>query len=312
MPAFGYKNRPVAAEMYIETFDFAANQMGYVGAKIMPLVGVEEQAAEYYKLEAAHLLKKVVDDRVSTEGNFNEVSYTWGYSSYSTQDRGLEYRLTDREKKIHGGDIALEAIGAKMLNSMLAENHERDVITRINALSTTAGSAAWTTLSTNIITDVEAAIARLRAKLMPVQPEKLALVVDWTRWRAMRRNEVILDTFGSNERTDAAAATAARIADILGVGQIIVADAQANSVPTGGTPSYGGLWTATKAALVVVGSGSNDGQDVRWGNTLYWTQGPPRFDRYTKENKTADVIRQRIDRCEHVVCADAIDVISGI
>lgn len=312
MPAFGYKNRPVAAEMYIETFDYAANQMGYVGTKIMPLVGVGEQAAEYYKLEAAHLLQKVVDDRVSTEGNFNEVSYTWGYSSYSTQDRGLEFRLTDREKKIHGNEIALEAIGAKMLNHMLAENHERDVITRVNALGTTAGSAAWTTLGTNIITDVEAAITRLRAKLMPVKPANLALVVDWTRWRAMRRNEVILDTFGSNERTDAAAATEARIADILGVGQIIVADAQANSVPKGGTPSYAGMWTATKAAVVVVGNGSGDGQDVRWGNTLWWTNGPARFHRYTKENGTADVMRQRIDRCEHVVCADAIDVISGI
>ncbi len=312
MPAFGYKKRPVAAEMYIETFDFAANQMGYVGTKIMPLVGVQQQAAEYYKIGPEHLLKKVVEDRVSAEGNFNEVSFTWGYSSYSTQDRGLEYRLTDREKAIHGNDIALEAIGANMLNHMLAENHERDVITLVNTQSTNNGSAAWTTKTTDIIGDVEAGLTRLRAKMMPIDPARLALVVDWTRWRAMRKNEGILDTFGSDERTDQQAITQARIADILGVGQIIVANAMANTIPDGGTPTYTGLWTATKAAIVVVGSGTNDGQDVRWGNTLYWTQGPPRFDRYTKENKTADVMRQRIDRCEHIVCSDAIDVIAAI
>lgn len=312
MPAFGYKNRPVLAEMYIETFDYEANQAGYVGTKICPIQYVQEQAAEHYKITAAQLLQKRVDDRVSTEGNFKEVGFTWTYSNYSTQDRGLEYRLTDREKKIHGNDIALEAIGAKLLNHMLAENHEADVITLVNALTPTAAGGVWTDVDADIMGDVEAAITRLDNKFVPIDREKLKLVVSRARWLNMKKNVGILDTFGSDERKDSREATKARIADILEVGEIIVANGKYNSVAKGGTPSYSTLWDTTKAALVCVGSGAGDGSDVRWANTLIWENGPPRFDRYMKENKTAEVMRQRVDRCEHVVCSDAIEVIGTL
>lgn len=314
MPAFGSRIRPVLPGMYIETFDFESNLRGYVGTKLMPLVPVDKNEGSYYRLTKEHLLQKRPDTKINDEGNFREVSFKWDYSGYNTIDRGLEFRLTDRLKGIHGNDIAIEATGAKLLNAMLAEEHEEDVIALVNAETPTAASAVWTTTSTDIIGDVSNAISRLRTKLIPIDPAGFKLVVDWSVWKAMKKNVGILDTFGSQERKDGMTATQARIADILDVGEIVIANSFKNGVPEGGTPSYSGLWTATKAALVCTGTGTGP-TDVRWGNTLHWTEAggaPARFYRYKKENGTADVMRQRIDRTEHIVVSGAIEVISAV
>lgn len=315
MPAFGTKHVPLLAEMFIERFDMAANQKSYVGTKLMPVVDVEEQTAKYYTILKEHLLLKRPDMRRSVEGTFPEISISWSMTSYSTDDRGIEFRLDDYEKKLYGNTLNLEMRGAAMLNAMHLEDHEADVITAVNAVTPTAASALWTVDSTDIIGDVEAALNRLDAKFVPIDREKLILVVPRLIWLAMKKNVGLLETFGSSERKDSRTATLDRVADILEVGSIHVCNAKANRIapaaPGPGTLAASAMWTSSKVALVCVGDGSASGTDIRWGNTLHWTGGPPRFDRYLSANKTSELMRQRVQRGLHTVCSDAIEVISS-
>lgn len=312
MPAFGTRVTPLIGEMFLETFDYEANVRGYIGHKLMPIHNVPKQAGQYYYMGPEHLLKKNPPVKRNPDGTFNEISQTWGKDSYSTEDEGVEARIDSWEKTLFESEIQYEAVLMMRLNGTLAQAHETEVIALVDAETPTAASAVWTTISTDIKGDVEAAITRLDNKLIPIDRMRLKLVVPRNVWLGMKKNVGILDTFGSSERTDSREATKERIADILEVGEILVANSKKNDVPEFGTPSYTKLWTGTKAALVVTGEDDPEGENVRWGNTCVWSGGPPRFDRYEDKKRASEFIRNRVPRALKKVCPGAIEVFSGV
>src|SRR5688500_640208 len=133
-------------------FDEMANQAGFVGLQLAPVVEVAEQSANIGKIPIEQLLQTQDTSRASG-GGYRRGNFTFSDFSYATEEPGWEEPVDERNLRIYRRYFDAEVVAAKRARNFVVQNHEIRVATALTATATFVDAAAatiWTTAATAV------------------------------------------------------------------------------------------------------------------------------------------------------------------
>jgi hypothetical protein len=71
-----------------QEFSAMANQKKFIGLRVLPPIGVEQESADFPKIKIASLLTKVEDTVRSPKATYNRDSWDWTKDSYAVEEHG--------------------------------------------------------------------------------------------------------------------------------------------------------------------------------------------------------------------------------
>jgi len=300
----------------LEEFDLEANQKGFVGKKIMPVIDVDKAFGQYSKLTIQQLLRKNVDTSRANDGTYGSDQTKGSTDSYACIDHGFEERVDEREAEMYGEWWDAELIAASMARQTVLQDYETRVVAAVNAVSnTTAANTAWSsTASATPITNIKAARKAIRNRTGAIAN---TLCLEWEAFEELKDNAQIIDRMKHQGFHDVVRENIneAMIAAALDLEQVVVAGGLENTKNEGQTPVLGALWPRTKALLLVTSTSKNL-KAPRWGNTFHWAQDGSTFgesiESYEDPRRRSQMMRARADVDEKVVYADCAQLITGV
>lgn len=310
------QRRPDLADALVP-FNLRANQAGFVGLRLFPILEVGLQAGTYPVLQIKDLLQKRIDDTRASDGTYNRTNGKFGKDSYATDEHGMEERVDEREAKVWGEWFDAELLAAQRARNMVLQNHEaRCVALAVAATNTTSIGTVWTNASSATpITDVMTAKKKVRARcgLIPN-----VMCIEWSVFCDLQMNAQMIDRLGSNgiRPTDPAEITAAQMAVAFQLDELIVSGGLENTANEAKDAVLSTLWDKSKAFLCVR-SQSKDMREPRFGNTFHWGEdGDTAFgqalESYYDPTRRSDIVRDRMDTDEKTVYDACGELLTGI
>lgn len=304
----------------MQAFDLRANQAGFVGHRIAPLIDTAEQAGGINKIRIADLLKKRQDTRRAPDGTYQRGTGGFDADTFATVERGFEERLDEREVRRLGGTYPAEELAALRSQNQVLQDYEAAVIEtalaaipggQITAIATPWSSAA-TAIPVKNITDAVKAFRR-RVGRLPT-----SLLIDWECYQALRDCSDIISRLSANDDRTHGDIQTSDLARALDIGEIIISGGMQNtSAAAVGDGVLTPVWDPTKA-LLFIASQSEDLLTPRFMNTIHWTGDgsmlgkPGSFEAYYSDERRSDVVRYRIETQEKVLYSLAATLLTGV
>jgi len=303
----------------MEQIDLDASRSGFVGLRLMPVAEVAQQSANIGKIPVAELLRDADTRRAST-GGYSRSDFQFGEYFYATDDHGHEVPIDDRLKKIYRRYFDAEVVATKRARDVVLRGHEKRVCTKLVATGSFTNAAAGTIWSTHASADPVADILTRKLAVRAacgIVPNVVAM--DWEAFQHARECESILDRlkYAGFQNPEASKITAAVLAQVFDVDEVIVAGGQRNSAARNETQSLTmtSLWTKT-----VVGVGvramSMDLQEPSVGRTFHWSEDGSdigtTIETYRDETTRGDIVRARFDVDERVHYSECWQLITGV
>ena len=299
-------------------FDLQMNQEKMIATKVFAPLRTGLQSGPFHKITLASLMKSVSTKRASG-GGYNQTDFEFAKDSYATEEHGVEVPVDERQAAIYGNIFKMEEIAAALSRQKTAITLELRVAAKVfdsGTFTPTAVTTEWSNATSGKpITDVEAAVQRLYAK--GIVPN--ALVINWIVFRNLRNNEQIIDRInsaGAGSATKASDVTAAMLATVFDLPNIIVGGAQHNSAKEGQTASLSPIWSSEYAAVCRVAAAEAPVVEPCIGRVVHWDEDGGTiggtFESYDSKERRGRMIRNRMETDEKVVHAEAIDLLSNI
>src|SRR5687767_10398161 len=156
--------RPDLGATLVE-FDVQANQAGFVGMKLAPVIEVAEQSANIGRIPIEQLLQ-TQDTARASGGGYRRGNFKFDDFSYATREHGWEEPIDDRNSRIHRRYFDAEVIAAKRARNFVVQNHELRTVAALTNTATFEDAAAavvWSTPGTALpVTDVLTRIKSVR------------------------------------------------------------------------------------------------------------------------------------------------------
>jgi hypothetical protein len=293
-------------------YDFS--KKNFIGFQVMPSLLVPLQAATFAKIVREGLLRRE-DVKRTVRSGYKRSEWEFEDDTYQCYEYGLEQALDDSERARFSRDFDSEFWAAKIAYERVLREHEIRVATAIfntstwtGAALTTAASAVWSNVGTDILSDVTAAKEKVRS-LTGMMPN--TLIVSQKVLGLIRKNTGLINAVSyvqlASERNVLNA-----IADWLGLEQILVGGGVYNSDPEGDTSLTGvDIWD-DGYAMVCVGARAGDPlQTPCIGRTLCWQADSPETDGLIVEEYREEQIRSWIYRARHNVDEKVMDANYG-
>lgn len=301
----------------LEEFDLAANQAGFIGLDLAPVIEVVTQSGKYPKIELAELLKKKKDAKRASGANYARDGRKGTSGSYSTDEYGAEEPVDARNAAIYGDWWDSEVLAAQGARDQVLQNLEDLVMAKVTAVSNSAaGAAAWTTHATATpVADVMIAkkAVRNRTGLVPN-----AMAIEWDRLMDLLQCTEILDRIkyaGFDDPKAAALKNLSIMAGVFDVEHFFVAGAMKNTANEAAAASLSTVFDKTKA-LIFVHSSDRNLKRPRWCNTFHWGEDGSEIggvlEDYDEPQTRAKIIRSRLDVDVQEVYPEAAQLITGI
>lgn len=303
-----------------EAFDLAADQAGYIGTKVAPVIEVAKQSGNFGKIPLKQLLQARETRRAPGSG-YSRGNFTFDPATYSCEEHGAEEPIDDREAAMYSDYFDAERIAAaRAYNAVLRNAEMRWAAALFNATTwtgsalTTAITNEWDDLSNATpLADVEAAVRKVYdgSGLMAN-----ALICNWRVFRNLRNCTQIVDRIKYSGHLDprAGAITPAAVAEALALDMVIVAGGTKNSANEGQAATPTTIWSDEYAMIARVAT-SNDPKEPCLARTFHWSedgsQFDGRFESYRDESIRSDVIRVRHDVDEVVMYVQAAHLLSN-
>lgn len=287
-----------------EEFDIIRDMEGFIGLKVFPKFTSQVQAGTFGRIPIEALLKQPETKRAPRSG-YSRRDWQFTTDSFATEERGVEEPIDDREAKIYANYFDAEVIARNRGIRSIIEAHERDVAaatfnttTYTGSSLTTAVSVQWSTPATATpVTDVENAVLKVWAN-SGIWPN--ALVLSKQLFRKLRFCSQIIDMAKAQNFMDVrpGSITAAQLAVVFDLEQIIVAGGSKDTAAEGQTTVVASIWDKSMAMVCKV-SESNDISLPCIGRTIEWA-GDGGVDgvveTYRDETIRGEVVRVRNDR----------------
>lgn len=299
--AIGRPDLGVLVQEYMET----AQELGFVGLKLMPLFETQESSATYPVIPKEVMLHLAKTGR-AMRSRYNRSDWEWEEGFFSTSENGWEEPVDDRELKLYASKFDAEAVASKRASKIILRAQEKRVADlAFNATNFTANAVTneWDDVANATpIDDVATGIESI-IKASGMKPN--VLTVARSTWRNLKRSAQIIDqikyTFPG---ADINAMTTAQMAHILDVEELIVAGAVYNAAKKGQDASVTDLWSNEYALLTRVANEGDDLTEPCFGRTFLWTEDSPTnevVESYRDEGVRGDVIRVRHDTHEALI-----------
>lgn len=310
-------------------FNFIANQKRFIGLKVLPGLGVEQEAAEFPKISIASLLKKTEDTRRAPKASYNRDSWDWTTDSYAVEEHGVEEIVDDATVERYGDVVRVEQLSALRAINRLLMRLEYDIAAAVfntttwnTPALTTAVSVPWTTKSTATpLADIDAAHELVSAAS---GEDANTLVLTKKAFTALLRTDEItgllkydasqiLIGLQNGQNQSALQSVMSGLNELLQVEKILIGRGFQNTAEAGQTASLARVWDNTMAMLCVTHEDGIEGDlenpMPQLGRTIFSTKnGEPLpgtddggfgsiiMDEYREESVRGSVLRPRNKR----------------
>lgn len=313
--------RPDLAESFME-FDLMAEQAGYIGTKVFPVVEVQRQAGNFGKISVEQLLKNRDTTRAPGSG-YNRSNWTFDDATYACVEHGAEEPVDDREAEMYADYFDAEVISAQRAMADVLRNAENRISDAVFNTTTWTGAALTTAIThewddaTNAvpITDVEAAVRKV------YDGSGLwanALIVNKKVFRNLRlvdqiRDRITSDGAGSSEL--AGDVTVQQLARAFDLDYVLVAGGSENTAIEGQSASISQIWSDEYAMVCRVAT-TGDFREPCVGRTFHWGSDGSSIggtvETYREEAVRSEIVRVRHDVDEVLLYAQAGHLLSNV
>lgn len=296
-------------------FDVQADQAGFVGLEVMPVLEVARQAGTFGKIEIAGMLQSRSTNRAPGTAYRRGIT-EFTTDTYACEEHGFEEPVDDREAAMYADYFDAELMAAMRARDAVLRNFEIRVAALAHAISaTSAAGTVWSsTASATPIANIAAAIKVVR-DASGLVPNLLVLTFD--AWQNMRDCAEVLDRikYAGFDDPKKAALNTTVLAQAAGIERIVVAGAMKNTANQADAASLANIWTNTEAVLLRVPK-TRDIREACWGRTLHWGEDGSVIgglvETYRDETVRADIVRCRMDTDEKVLLTGAAVRITGV
>jgi hypothetical protein len=305
-----------------EEFDVLADQQGFIGLQIMPVVNSELPGGTFGKIPLEELLQNPEVDRDNKSG-YNRIDWNFTDEPFATHERGLEIPVDRRAAAMYKNYFSAEMISAKLVRAMVLLAAEKRYAAKLFSTDTFSGDMTnavtneWDDFeNATPIDDIAAACLAvwLRTGVWPN-----ALVTNRLVFRNLRRCDQVKESIqsaGAGSATKATDITAAMLASVFDMEKVIVAGGAKNAADKGQNRSISQVWSNEYALVTRVGSGDEDIVEPCIGNTIHWagdgSQVGGTMETYYDERVRGDVVRCRHDVDEKVKYPEMGQLLSNI
>jgi len=291
-------------------YEYLATQDMYIGIKAAVVSPIDRAAGTFSKLTRESFLRRR-DVKRAAGGGYNRDTADYEDQSYACYEYGLEGMVDDSDRKRYQNDFNADMDTTQtVLHALLREQEIRWATALFNTSTWTgatlytdhSGSNPWTTTSTDVVAQINAAKEKVLA-LTAIEPRTLIL------------NRYVLDLLANNDDMVARvmytaraghSAVASALADLLDLDQILVGRATYNSADEGSTFSSSKVWADNYAMLAVT---APDGVNLKMpcvARTMLWTEDSGSnvvVEQYREESRRSDAFRVRQNVDELVIDA---------
>jgi hypothetical protein len=314
--------RPDLGQAYLE-FDIMSHLQGFVGLNAMPMTTVGLQASNFSKVSLAQLLNDDRKVKRASGAGYARQDLQFDQDSYSTDERGVEELLDDRDRAIFAyTGIQFEQLAADRAVAALLRNLEVEIAGILTDIGTYANSAVtvpWATKATATpASDVLAAreTFKLACGVYPntiTMSEKAATNVvqtaemqDFIKYTSQSTAGDLLGAAGPGNGV--IAKTAAILAMAFRIDNVNISPAISNSANSGAAPVLADIWRSDRVSLSLTPQGG-DLRSMGFGRTFAFEQ--MILEQYRDERVRGDVMRARFDVDVKVIQAACLHILTN-
>jgi hypothetical protein len=269
-----------------QEFDMLANQQKFIGLKVLPPIGVSQEASDFLKLDVASFLTKREDTRRAPYGGYSRDTFAWTKESYACEEHGVEEVADDALVEKYGDIVRMEQLAVARAVNRILQTLEYDIATAVFNTTTWTGSTLTADIDTantaNGITtsgnkwsdransdplaDIDYAAFYVKANCGMAPNTVVMTDIDFrncirsTRLEGLLKYDavqVLTAMAGTGPRaTEVRNDAAAALAAAFGVEQVLIGQGFQNTADKGQTAAFGRFWTAGR---VMVCHSSDDG-----------------------------------------------------
>jgi len=290
----------------LEEFDLAMDRQGFIAQRVLPVFEAQKQAGTFGRIPLEQLLQKRETRRAPGAG-YSRGSWKFETESYATEEHGAEEPVDDREAEMYAEYFDAELISAARALDAVLRNQEIRAADLIFDPSTWTGAALTTTITnewddyTNAvpIDDVEGAVRKVYTGT-GVWPN--ALVITKLVFRNLRNCDQVIERIvssGAGNPAKPSDVTAAMLAAVFDLPNIIVAGSSENTADEGQARSISPVW-ADEYAMVCRVAETNDIREPCIGRIIHWGADGSQIGG-TVESYRDETVRSNIQRVRHDV-----------
>jgi len=281
---------------------------------------VPKKTAYFPQIMREGFLRRAVVKRIARSG-YNRDTFLVEDNSYACEERGLEGPLDDADREFYASDFDAESVTTQTIMRRVLQEYEIDVAAAIfnttswtGATLTTAASGYWSTLTTNIISDLSSAKNKVRV-LTGLVPN--TLVVSKKIYDYMLQNEYVIERIQFSERATEESVGAA-LSAVIGLPKVLVGKGVYNSAKEGQTASISDIWDDGYAMVCVTADQGSSIATPCVGRTFVWSADAPAeaggviVEQYRDETVRSDIFRARMHSDELVFDPSFGHLISGV
>jgi len=302
----------------VQEYDAQADIAGHIAQRVLPVFESALQSAQFARIPIEALLQNPSIDRAPGAA-YNRGDWKYCSDNFATKEYGQEEPVDDREARIQSRYFDAEAISAQRAQGIVARAAEiRAAAALFNAVTFTAHAVTneWDDLANATpIEDVEAAVRRVWAAC-GLWPN--ALVIDRSVFRNLRNCKEVIDrvnSAGAGNRTVPSDVTAAMLAAVFDLDEIIVAGSPKNTANAAKDVVIAPIWSG-EYALVARVARTQDLREPCLGRTIHWGEDGSQiggvFESYYSDERRSNIIRCRHDVDEKLFYVEAADLLSNI
>ena len=310
-------------------FSLEANMKKFIGLQVLPPLAVEQEGAEFPKIDVESLLTKVEDTRRAAKGTYTRDEFEWTKDSYAVAEHGVEEVVDDAEVERYGDIIRVEQIASMRLVNRILQRLEYDIAAAVfdtgvwtGAALTTAVATPWTNAgAADPVANIDAAHEKVNAgcgedaNTLVVTKKAFTAMIRTQRLEALLKYDAseLLIALNAGQNQNMVSEIVSGLKDLLQVERILVGRGFKNTANQGLAPALSRVWDDTRAMLCVV---NNDGIDgdlesprPNIGRTLFTSKndeplpgsddaglGSLILEEYREENHRGGVLRARNKR----------------
>jgi hypothetical protein len=313
--------RPEIAGSLVE-FDLAMDREGFIWNRVMPVFEVAVPSGIFGRIPVEQLLQNR-DTARSPGSGYSRGKWTFQPDSYATFEHGAEEPIDDNEAKMYASYFDAETVSAQRALDAVLRNAEKRCAAAVFNPTTWSGASKTTAVvnewddhdNATPIDDVEAAVLKVwdGSGLWPT-----SLIITKHVFRNLRQCAQIIDRIassGAGSATKASDITAAQLAAVFDLQEVIVAGGAKNSANEGQAVTFDKIWS-DEYAMVARIDRSNDIRRPTLGRVFHWgadgsTVGGT-IETYRDETVRADIVRARHQVSEKIMYTEAGHLLSNV
>jgi hypothetical protein len=328
-----------------QEFSLIANRSKFIGLRVLPPLGVQQEGADFARIDIASLLGKVEDTRRAPRSTYNRDSWEWTKDSYNTDEHGVEETVDDATVERYGDVIRAEQLAVVRAVNRILLRLEYDIAAAVfntttwsgSALTTTLGTAWTTAASADPLADIDAAHEKVSAgcgedaNTLVLTKKGFTSMIRTDRMEDLLKYDAsqLLIAMNSGQNQNMVSDVMAGLKSLLQVDNIIVGRGFTNTANKGQTASLARVWDNTMAMLSVVHddglSGDLENPMPQIGRTIFSTKNSEPLpgadgdgdasllmDEYRDETVRGSVIRPRNKRQVKILHAACGHLLQGV